>query len=126
MVSWFGCNSSHYLVSLQSSILFVQFVNASQPNDLLFSERDPVQDEVPRLRVAASLLPGGPQLPQPVPVRDEARRREARVQLLGGARVIHPRQGRDEAPAQCAPQEGRGHRVSVQKPPRSDVPSILV
>ena len=85
-----------------------------------------MQDEVPRLRVSASLLPGGPELPQAVPVRDEAGRREARVQLLGGARVLHPRQGGDEAPAQCAPQEGRGHRVSVQEPPRSDVPGVLV
>ena len=65
-----------------------------------------MQDEVPRLRVSASLLPGGPQLPGPVPVWDEARRREARVQLLGGARVLYPCQGRDEAPTQCAPQEG--------------------
>ena len=85
-----------------------------------------MQDEVPRLRVSASLLPGGPQLPGPVPVRDEARRPEARVQLLGGARVLNPRQGRDEAPAQCAPQEGGGYRVSVQGPPGSYVPSILV
>ena len=72
-----------------------------------------MQNEVPCLRVAASLLPGGPKLPPPVPVRAEARRQQTWIQLLGGARVLHPRQGRDEAPAQCAPQEGRGHRVSV-------------
>ena len=31
---------------------------------VIYLERDAVQDEVPRLRVSASLSPGGPQLPQ--------------------------------------------------------------
>ena len=66
MGSWFVGNSSHYLPGLIKVInliyfLFVQFlVHKSQLNIVHFSERDPVQDEVPRLCVSASLLPGGP------------------------------------------------------------------
>ena len=45
---------------------------------------------------------------------------------MGGARVEHPREGRDEATAQHPPQEGGGYRLSLQKSTRSHVPSILV
>ena len=36
---------------------------------VIYLERDAVQDEVPRLRVAAPLLPGRPQLHPGLPVR---------------------------------------------------------
>ena len=85
-----------------------------------------VQDEVTSIRVQTSLLQGWWELYQTVPVWHDARPSQARLRVLGGARVLHPSQGGDEAAVEHPPEEGGGHRVLVQEPARSDVSSVLV